>query len=144
MFLRAAGRGGKAEKALATAVERFEIDGSGTYRPYADDEVYLKDEVSRAYFDDPDILWSELDIAWPEGALGVATACAQAGKTQEALAIIRANRAYSADGGLVYASMEVPHQFSTYPSAASTAWLIIAAETLTDDRDRALFWKGLR
>jgi len=37
-------------------------------------------------------------------------------------------------------TVEVPHQFSTYPLAASTAWLVIAIENLLEPQDRALFW----
>ena len=74
MFFRAAGQTERADTALDVTVERFRVDSTGRYRPYAGDELYLDDAVSRAYFGNPDITWNEIDITWPEGALGVAAA----------------------------------------------------------------------
>jgi hypothetical protein len=44
------------------------------------------------------------------------------------------------DGGFRYASAPVPYQFSDYPSVASTAWFVIAAEMLRGTAAGGLFW----
>jgi hypothetical protein len=81
-----------------------------------------------------------MEIAWPEGSLGMAAAMIKAGRLDEAERIIRAAGECSIDGALRYASQEISGQFSAYPSAASTAWLVIAVENLLDPEDRAIFW----
>ena len=141
MFFRAAGHTGLAHTALDVTVDRFRVDSTGRYRPYAGDELYLDDGVSRAYFGDPDITWNDIDITWPEGALGVAAALIKGDRIDHALEIIRSAAELSVDGGIRYASLEVPHQFSTYPSAASTGWMVIAVEGLLDPVDGGLFWE---
>ena len=144
ILLRQAGELEKAEQTLEAGLERFQIDKSGLFRPYAEDPVYLNKEVSRTYFSDPDLTWNQLDINWPEGSLGMATALIKAGREAKARQIIKASEEFAVDaagGVLRYASQEVPHQFSTYPSVASTAWLVIAVENLLDPQDRALFWR---
>ena len=128
---------------MTAGLERFQIGQSGLFRPYAADPLYLDKEVTRAYFGDPDLTWNQLDINWPEGSLGMATALIKAGQEAKARQVIAATEEFAVDaagGVLRYASMEVPHQFSTYPSVASTAWLVIAVENLLDPQDRALFW----
>jgi hypothetical protein len=140
IFLRQAGYPDKALAALSAGVERFQLDRIGHYRPYAADPVFPDPQVSQSYFQDPDITWNQLDIAWPEGSLGMATALIKAGRYETALQIIDAAREYTEHGAVQYASLEIPHQFSTYPSVASTAWLVIAIENLLDPLDRSLFW----
>ncbi|MFO7729699.1 MAG: hypothetical protein R6V86_02935 [Spirochaetia bacterium] len=140
IFLRQAGYPDKADAALSAGIERFQLERSGHYRPYAADQVFLDPQVSQSYFNDPDITWNQLDIAWPEGSLGMATALIKAGRYEAALQIIDAAREYTENGAVQYASLEVPHQFSTYPSVASTAWLVIAIENLLDPLNRSLFW----
>lgn len=140
MMLRASGDERKAEATLEAGVARFQIGKSGHYRPYAEDPVFSDGEVTRAYFGKSDLTWSDLDIAWPEGSLGMSTALIKAGKMDAALQIIEASMDYSRNGALQYASIEVPQQFSTYLSVASTAWLVIAIENLLDPEDRVLFW----
>jgi hypothetical protein len=39
---------------------------------------------------------------------------------------------FAVGGGFRYASIPVPYQFSDYPSVASTAWFVIAAEQPKD------------
>ncbi|MGC9312984.1 MAG: hypothetical protein ACP5IA_09860 [Sediminispirochaetaceae bacterium] len=140
IMLRAAGYTEQADATLTAGADRFRLGGSWHYRPYAEDAVYLDGEVSRAYFGDPGITWNQLEIAWPEGSLGMAVAMVKGARRDEAVKIIEAARDYAADGALRYASLEVPHQFSTYPSVASTAWLVIAVENLLDQEDSSLFW----
>ena len=143
ILLRQAGELEKADLTVTTGLERFQIDESGLFRPYSEDPVYLDKEVARAYFATPDLTWNQLDINWPEGSLGMATALIKGGQELKARQVINATEDFSVDaaaGVLRYASMEVPHQFSTYPSVASTAWLVIAIENLLDPQDRALFW----
>ncbi len=141
MFFSGAGHIERADRALDVTAERFRVDSTGRYRPYAEDELYQDDGVSRTYFGDPDITWNEIDITWPEGALGVAAAMAKGDRIDHALQIIRSAAELSVDGGIRYASLEVPHQFSTYPSAASTGWMVIAVECLLDPLDGGLFWE---
>jgi len=143
ILLRQAGELEKADRTLTAGLERFQIGESGLFRPYAEDPLYLDKEVTRAYFSDPDLTWNQLEINWPEGSLGMATALVKAGRTGKARQVIDASSEFAVDaagGVLRYASLEVPHQFSTYPSVASTAWLVIAVENLLDPQDRSLFW----
>ena len=140
MFLRAAGELEKAEQTLTEGTIRFANGPDGEYRPYAGDPLYLDSTVTVDYFGRPDITWNELDITWPEGALGMAVAHIKAGNNEEAVKIIRTAAALSENGGIRYASLEVPHQFSTYTSVASSAWMVIAIEALLDPEDNKLFW----
>ncbi|MCF7928733.1 MAG: hypothetical protein K9L68_07265 [Spirochaetales bacterium] len=144
MFLRSAGYTEKAEAALEAGIDRFRVGKSGRYRPYADDPVYPDKAVSRAYLDNPGAAWNGIDINWPEGALGMAAALVKsedADRIDHAIEIIQAAAELSEEGGIPYASREIPHQFSTYPSVASTAWLVIAVENLLDAEDKGLFWE---
>lgn len=141
ILLRQAGQTRKADASLESAMRRFRIGDTWHFRPYADDPVYTDEAVAKAYLGKPSVAWNDLDMAWPEGSLGVAAALIKAGRITEAERVILASLDYSTAGGaLLYASREVPHQFSAYPSAASTAWFVIAVENLLDPRDRDLFW----
>jgi len=141
MLLRAVGSTGRANTALRTAQQKFQLDGSGNYKPYASGKLYQSDGVAQYYFDTPDESWEDMDLAWVEGALGVAAALAKAGDRDEAEKILDAALAFEVDGGLRYASREIPHQFTTYPSVASTAWFVIAYHVARTSTARLLFWE---
>ncbi len=142
MFLRAAGETEKADTTLNTGVERFSNKQPGQYRPYADDPVYENPAVTAAIFGKNGLTWREMDINWPEGALGMAAALVKAGDFRSPLEIIRTAASIAVDGGIPYSTLEVPHQFSTWPSVASTAWLVIAIELILDSEDNRLFWSA--
>lgn len=142
LFLRTAGEREKSDAALDAALSRFQLGNSGHFRPYARDEVYESNEIPQTIYGDPDRLWSEVDLAWIEGGLGVVAALVQADRTEEAARILRAAEEFEVEGGFRYADREVPEHFSTFPSAASTAWYVIAAELLLDPADRQRFWGG--
>ncbi len=72
----------------------------------------------------------------------MAAALVKSGDVLKALEIIRAAYGIAVDGGIPYATLEIPHQFSTWPSVASTAWLVIAAELILDAEDNRIFWSG--
>ena len=45
------------------------------------------------------------------------------------------------DGGLLYASREVPFVMTAAPSVASAAWLVLAAEALAGNPLAQEFWR---
>ena len=141
MMLRAAGYTEQADQTLTAGLSRFQIEESGRFRPYADDLGRLNGNISPVPYGGREISGEPPDIGWPEGSLGMAVAMIKAGRLKEAIRIIEAAGACAVDGALRYASTEISGQFSTYPSVASTAWLVIAVENLLDPEDRDLFWE---
>jgi len=141
MMLRSAGNTARANTALRTAQQKFQLDESGNYKPYASGRVYQSDGVAQYYFDTRDESWEDVDLAWVEGGLGVAAALAKAGEREEAERTLDAALAFEVDGGFRYASREIPHQFTTYPSVASTAWFVIAYHIARTPLSRQLFWE---
>jgi hypothetical protein len=142
IFLLSQGREGQARRCLQVMESRFavrvgELRG---YRPYGREPVYTDARVNAYYQPKGGGLWSDLPLVWCEGSLGAAAAYARAGRTAEARLIAESQAGLLVDGGLRYASIPVPYQFSDYPSVASTAWLVIAAQVLRGTPAGVLFW----
>lgn len=144
IMLRAAGYTEQADQTLTAGLSRFQIEESGRFRPNADDLERADGSTLPVSKGGPEVSGELLDIAWPEGSLGMAVAMIKAGRPDEAERIIQAAGECSVGGALRYASQEISGEFSTYPSVASTAWLVIAVENLLDPEDRALFWNSRR
>ncbi|MDY7027680.1 MAG: hypothetical protein SVR04_05240, partial [Spirochaetota bacterium] len=117
IMLRAAGYTEQTDATLTAGLERFQIGTSGHFQPYADDPERLDGTASPVSYGGPDASGNPMEIAWPEGSLGMAAAMIKAGRLDEAERIIRAAGECSIDGALRYASQEISGQFSTYPSS---------------------------
>ena len=145
MFFLARENRERAEATLEAVDRRFlvERDGHAGYIPYGNSSVYENDAINEFYFGDPDATWGDVAPLWMEGSLGVATAHGKAGNQGAAQEIVEAMHAYRHDnGGFQYADREVPHQFTTYRSVASTAWYVLAVAVLENEEVRRLFWSG--
>lgn len=143
LFLAAQGRVEQARKCVAAMQDRFTADLAGTYgyRPYGPEPVYTDPRVNAWFFPGaPGKLWNELAFVWGEGSLGAAAALARTGREEEALRIMDGIRSLAVAGGLRYSSAPVAYQFMDYPSVASTAWYIIAAEVLRGGPVAGSFW----
>jgi hypothetical protein len=141
IFLLSQGREAQAERCLEVMESRFAVrlPGLRGYRPYGREPVYTDPRVNAFYYPGGG-LWSDLPLVWGEGSLGAAAASIRAGRAAEGSGIMESLAGLAVDGGFRYASMPVPYQFSEYPSAASTAWFVIAAEMLRGTPAGGLFW----
>lgn len=109
------------------------------YAPYYKDPVYENPLInSHFYPHEPDMTWNKLRFIWGEGSLGVAAAFAKSGDRSKAQRIIEDMMDLQVEGGIRYASQGIPFRFSTFPSVASTAWLVISTQLLMNPND--LFW----
>ena len=115
------------------------------YKPYADKEIYEEtagQEITRFYF--PDLkgtTWASLDGVWVEGSMGAALAYLKAGDREKAQEILkRILPLQNAGGGFVYFTREVPHEFSTFVSVASTAWFVMMASAIENRHTAESFW----
>lgn len=143
LFLNSIGERGKARRCLNTVERNFRCQSEDVwgYRPYYAEPVFEEGEVN-AYFypDDPDKRWRDMEIVWGEGSLGVAAAYIKSGQAEKAIGIVEAMLPLSVEGGLQYATVDVPYQFSTDPSVASTAWFVMVVEMLRKPELNASFW----
>jgi hypothetical protein len=143
LFLLSIGEDRMARKCLATVEKHFvaQSGNSRGYRPYYAETVFENRKVNGYFFpEEPGMRWTDLNIIWGEGSLGVATAYAMAGNTGKAREIIESMLHLRVDGGFRYATINIPYQFSNSPSVASTAWFVIAVQVLKDKDMRAAFW----
>lgn len=142
IFLLSQGRDAQAGRCLDAMEKRFGVRLSDVrgYRPYRSEPVFTDERVNKFYYPPAGRLWEDLPFVWGEGSLGAAAAYIRAGQTGEALDVMESMRALAVDGGLRYASAPVPYQFPDYPSVASTAWFVIAAEMQRGTPVGALFW----
>lgn len=142
IFLLSQGRDAQAGQCLEVMEGRFGVRVAGLrgYRPYGREPVYTDARVNAFYYPPGGGLWSDLPLVWCEGSLGAAAAYIRAGRTAEARGIMESMAGFAVDGGFRYASIPVPYQFSDYPSVASTAWFVIAAEMLRGTPAGGLFW----
>jgi hypothetical protein len=143
LFMSSIGEREKALRCLETAERYFHNRSEGVwgYRPYYADPVFEEREVNAyLYPDAPDTRWRDIDIVWAEGSLGVAAAYIKTGHTERALRIVESMVPLSVEGGLRYATVEIPYQFSIDPCVASTAWFVIVLEMLSKPELNACFW----
>lgn len=137
LFLAARGDRDKAERAISAA-ERFYASRSGGaigYRPYADRAVYDDEAVGRFFFPErPRTGWQDLPLVWSEGSLQLALAYLRLGRAERARHILLGLDAMRvANGGVRYASIDVPFQMSRAASVAGSAWLILVSRALAGD-----------
>ena len=143
MFLFAAGEKEKALRCIETVKARFAsaYDGISGYKPYHKGPLYEKADVNRYY---EEIVgasrWEDASLVWGEGSFGVSTAQRKSGNSVEAYMILNALLPLQTNGGFLYSTTGLPYQFSTHPCVASTAWFIIAVESLLDEEKDARFW----
>ncbi|HXQ28185.1 MAG TPA: hypothetical protein VN848_02855 [Gemmatimonadales bacterium] len=137
LFLEAHGDSVASRRALAAA-ERFYRSRDGTtsgYRPYGDRPIYEDRAVSAFFFPGRSgLTWQELPVVWSEGSLQVALAYLRAGRRELARRIVEDLGALQApDGGVRYASTEVPYEMAKVPSVAGSAWLVMMAAAIRGD-----------
>lgn len=117
------------------------------YKPYESRPLIEdagNDVLEYYYKDTPTSSWKEMNGVWGEGSLGVAFAYLKQGQTKKAGVIIDdILKLQTDDGGVRYFTREIPHEFVSYPSVASTAWLAIVLLSWDDPALRASFM-GLR
>jgi hypothetical protein len=145
LFLVARGQPERAGRALA-ALQRFYSSRSGTvrgYRPYADRPVYEDSAVGRFFFPSaPRREWGELPLVWSEGSLQVALAYLRAGQPVRARQVVQGLRPLQErQGGVRYASMEVPYEMTDAPSVAGSAWWVLVARALSGDSLAQQIWR---
>lgn len=115
------------------------------YKPYTDKEIYEEtngQDITRFYF--PELkgtTWASLDGVWVEGSMGAALAYLKGGDRGKAVEILKkVLPLQSADGGFVYFTREVPHEFSTFVSVASTAWFVMMVSAIENAQTADSFW----
>jgi hypothetical protein len=143
LFLAAQGRDGQARRCAGAMQDRFSSEAAGVrgYRPYGPEPIYTDPRVNAYYFPaKPGTRWQDLPFVWGEGSLGAAAALARTGQGEEAVKVMDSLRALAENGGVRYATSAVAWQFASYPSVASTAWYIIAAEMIRGGPAAASFW----
>ncbi len=144
MFLAAVGEDQKAETALASSRKFFLRSGNKSgHKPYRDLLLYEDAEINALFFpDEPAKNWDAMPLIWPEGTLGVAMAHLKLGQKPQAKALIEAMLDLQDDtGALPYATEDLRYQFSTNPSVAGTAWLVMTVAAYEQERVRDLFWE---
>lgn len=138
---------GDLEKAIealgkAKAYENWEDPAKG-HRPYINVRVYEDYHINKHYYPkDANKTWNDLPISWYEGTFGVVLAELKVKGVSKSLDIQFRNliEKQNEDGSFVYATKEIPFQFSNKPSVASTAWFIIAASSYLVPELRESFW----
>lgn len=143
LYLAAQGRQEQARRSASAMLKLFssDLNGARGFRPYGPEPVYTDERVNRFFFpDDPGRQWQDLAFVWGEGSFGAAAALIRTGGRDEAVGILDSLRSLAVEGGFRYASSAVAYQFNDYPSVASTAWFIIAAELLRGGPAADAFW----
>jgi len=136
LFWLARGDSDRARRSLETARRLYwNRDGPAQgHRPYYDWPIYEDRKVGEWFFPDaPAKQWKDLPIVWSEGSLGVALAYLRLEDKKQATEILEGlEPLIDKDGGLLYASRDVPYHFSKLPSVAGTAWWVFLQEALED------------
>ena len=145
IFLAATGDPEKARRALAVVDSRYAArdEESVGFRPYSDIPIYEDPGVGRFFFpDNPRRKWLDLPLVWSEGTLGVALANLRLGRPEQARRLLEGLRPLQPkDGGLIYASRDLPFLMWSAPGAASAAWLILVIEALSGNPLAQEIWK---
>lgn len=144
MFLQAIGKKPKAEVSLKSLSKYFVSFGNHRgYKPYVDMLLYEDPVVNALFFpDDPEKNWNDFPLIWPEGSLGVAMAYIKMGQNRKAIELLQSVlKLQNKKGGLPYATESLRYQFSTNPSVAGTAWLVMVISALEDENILKLFWE---
>ncbi len=136
LFWLARGDSSRARRSLETARRLYwnrdgPVEG---HRPYYDWPIYEDRKVAEWFFPGtPGKQWKDLPIVWSEGSLGVALAYLRLEDKKQATEILEGLKPLiHKDGGLLYASRDVPYHFSRLPSVAGTAWWVFLQEALED------------
>jgi hypothetical protein len=113
------------------------------HRPYINVKVFEDWTMNEFYYpSDKAKSWGGIDISWYEGTFGVYLAQlkvkGQTKKMRDLLFSIL--KGQKDNGSFVYATREIPFQFSKEPSVASTAWFVILASSYIVPEFRQEFW----
>jgi hypothetical protein len=145
LFLISTGNEGMARRCLETVQRHFfsEYSGLTGYKPYYSGPLYDDEQVNSFYAKEiGSKSWEDANLVWGEGSFGVSAAYCKAGNPESSLQVLEGLLPAQTNGGFRYSTAELPYQFNSYPSVASTAWFIIAVETLLDAEKGSLFWGG--
>lgn len=152
VFSLSAGKDGYAQQSLSALEKLYSssytpVKGGETvrgYKPYSDKDIYEEVDSSVARFYFPDLkkpTWDSIDGVWVEGTMGAAFAYLKAGNRDRAAEILKnVLPLQGKNGGFIYFTREIPHEFSTFTSTASTAWFIMVAASLEDQSVADSFW----
>jgi hypothetical protein len=142
-LLAATGEKEKALRALSSSEKYRSLTDRGVgYKPYIEKPVYENRKVNRFYFPShPKKNWTDLNMMWTEGALGVSLAHLRFQNIDKARDIINEVLKYRTEsGGIAYSSLHIAHEFSMAPGVAPAAWLIINLGELEQNEIAQLFW----
>jgi len=142
-LLAATGEKEKALRALSSSEKYRSLTDRGVgYKPYIEKPVYENRKVNRFYFPShPKKNWTDLNMMWTEGALGVSLAHLRFQNINKARDIINEVLKYRTEsGGIAYSSLHIAHEFSMAPGVAPAAWLIINLGELEQNKIAQLFW----
>jgi hypothetical protein len=144
LFLHATGQREMALTALKTCANYLNRHGAVSgYRPYNNAMIYDTPALNAKMFPgDPERRWNDLPFVWPEGSLGVALASFRNNQVEQGAEILdNIIKMQLPDGGIPYASEEVPNLFTKRTAVASAAWLVIAVNARANPELDALFWR---
>lgn len=134
VFLSTLGRDDLAAQSLQ-AVDRYHCVSGDVpgYKPTLDATVHESMDLQKFYYpNNPHHSWNETALVWSEGSMGAAWAYSRLGQGDKGRRIIEAllNSKMNQAGGLLYADRPIEYQFIASPSAASSAWAVIAIQDL--------------
>jgi hypothetical protein len=147
LFLRAAGDDKRAETSLAAAEWRYHANEPRTrstgHRPYAHANILANPELREHYRAQLAATnWDELAAVWPEGSAGVALAALRMGRRDRAREILeQLETLRQPNGGMPYFTIEVPFEFDTQPSLASTVWVELVRYELEHSPTQETLWR---
>jgi len=152
VFSLSAGKSEYAAQSLGTIEKLYSssaaaLNGKSTvqgYKPYADKEIYEETDIAVTKYYFPELegsTWDRISGVWVEGSMGAAFAYLKTGNRGKTAGILKNMLSLqSKSGGFIYFTREIPHEFSTYVSVASTAWFIMIASALEDQAVADNFW----
>ena len=142
LFLMARGEKETAKIAVETADQIYANEHRGVrgYRPYHKEPIYIDSGVQQFLLpEQPEATWEDFPFVWSEGSFGVALAHLRLGNATRAKEIVNEMEKLKEDGGIKYATRELPYSFSAGASVAGTAWHVILKEALKNPGAKG-FW----
>lgn len=123
LFLTAIGKKDMARQALQFAEKNFKSQNG--FKPYSDKVLFDSRVIAQSFAEKyPENSWQKIEGIWPEGTAGAALAFFRLGdkkRADELAATLENLRAEN--GSLPDFTTQIPYEFSSKPSIASTIWL---------------------
>ena len=145
MLLKSMGETQKAELSLRS-LKKYEvtdpIQSIKGYRPYYKDLVYDEISLNKIFYPHhPTKKWQDIEMVWSEGSLGSAMAYLKLNEIKNAKEVLlEMMKLQTQTGGLLYATKDIPFQFSTSPSMAGTAWFVMTVLAYENPALLEYFW----